>query len=77
MLFSLKGNTVQVKYTIPTTKYMSSCVIIGTSSSIETAEENALWFYNDSRGHDGLPPLNQLPKGTKSEPIIEIEPVQQ
>lgn len=38
---------------------------IATDSNMETAKENALWSYNSARAHDGIKPLDALPKGTK------------
>lgn len=55
---------MRVKYYIPTTDEQGPCTIIGTSSAMETAEENALWDYNDRRAHDGQLPLEELPRGT-------------
>jgi hypothetical protein len=30
---------------------------------METKEQNALWHFNSARMHDGLLPLQKLPKG--------------
>jgi len=35
----------------------------------ESKEEEALWYYNKSRDHDGLRPLDKLPDGVVFEPI--------
>jgi len=55
---------MKVLFIIPVTDQMSPCQIVGTSSTVETASENALWEYNSRRDHDGLPPLARLPRGT-------------
>jgi hypothetical protein len=49
---------------VPTTKNMSSFKTMCHATAMETKEENALWDYNHARGHDGLHPLEALPKGT-------------
>ena len=49
---------------VPITNDMSSFSTNAKSSPMETVEENALWDYNRSREHDGLPPLSKMPKGT-------------
>jgi hypothetical protein len=43
---------------------MGSYSTVASESLMETKEENALWAYNDSRAHDGLGPLKELPYGT-------------
>ena len=60
---------MQIEYTFPNTKDMSQCQIIGTSSSMESAKENALWEYNSMRAHDGLKPINFMPRGTTAKII--------
>lgn len=50
---------------------MSPIDYIVRSSPMETLEENALWHYNKSREHDGLPPIDYLPDGTKFVTIEE------
>jgi hypothetical protein len=47
----------------PPTNQMSVIDYVVTESTMETKEEAALWHYNRSRNHDGLPPLSELPKG--------------
>ena len=37
---------------------------IVSDKTMETKEEEALWHYNRSRDHDGLPPVSKLPMGT-------------
>jgi hypothetical protein len=54
----------KIEFAIPPTRRQGSCTIIGTSSLMETAYQNALWQYNSMRAHDGLPPVNRLPEGT-------------
>lgn len=57
------------KYTcnIPWTHDMGTCAPIKgcEDKPNESKEEEALWHYNNSRDHDGLKPLTQLPKGTR------------
>lgn len=60
------------KATFPMTAQMSPISYVVTSSSMETKEEQALWYYNQSRDHDGLPPVKNLPKGTKFEEIYDF-----
>jgi hypothetical protein len=55
----------KVEFVIPPTREQGSCTIIGTSSLMETAYQNALWQYNSGRAHDGLTPVNRLPEGTR------------
>lgn len=38
-------------------------------SGMETKEQEALWHYNHSRAHDGLPPLDELPDGVTFTPV--------
>ncbi len=47
----------------PPTNQMSTIDYVVTESVLETKEEQALWQYNRSREHDGLPPLTELPEG--------------
>lgn len=65
-----------VEYTMPPTREQGTCVIIGKSSYMETARENALWAYNSMREHDGQPPLSALPKGTKITALAGVEIVE-
>ena len=39
---------------------------------MESKEEEALWYFNKCREHDGLRPLNLLPFGTTFTAIEEI-----
>jgi hypothetical protein len=39
---------------------------------MESKEEEALWYYNRSREHDGLAPITVLPFGTTFTAIEEI-----
>lgn len=55
----------------PVTYDMSPISYTVRASSMETKEENALWHYNRSREHDGLPPLEELPSGVVFIPIEE------
>ena len=47
----------------PITAKMSPIDYVVRDSPMETKEECALWHYNRSREHDGLPALERLPKG--------------
>jgi hypothetical protein len=60
-----------MKYTakFPVTMSMSPISFIVSDKSTETKEQEALWYYNHARDHDGLAPLNQLPKGVTFTPI--------
>ena len=57
---------MRIEYSFPATRSQGPCKIIGVSSPMESARENALWEYNSMRAHDGQPPLSELPKGTTS-----------
>lgn len=50
---------------------MSPIDYLVKSTPMESKEENALWHYNRSREHDGLAPLDELPKGVRFVPIHE------
>lgn len=43
--------------------------IIVSESDYESKQENLLWHINSMRDHDGLPHLDELPKGVKFERI--------
>lgn len=47
---------------VPPTKEVGSysCVVSGSNY-----REDALWDYNSARAHDGLEPINRMPKGTQ------------
>jgi hypothetical protein len=60
----------KIKYVIPASHQVGNCEIVGVSSLMETARENALWQYNSMRAHDGLPPVVSFPNGTKGETIF-------
>jgi len=57
---------MRIRYDIPPTRDQGNCRIVGVSSPMETARENALWEYNSMREHDGQPSVENLPRGTKS-----------
>jgi len=65
---------MMTRYRIPPTANQGSCVIVGKSTLMETARENALWEYNSMRAHDGQRPLSALPRGTKSERVSDEIP---
>ena len=52
------------KVTVPPTRDQGSFSCIASASYMETMKQNALWSYNSSRAHDGLPPLSRMPAGT-------------
>ncbi len=60
---------MRIKYSIPTTRDQGQCEIVGQSSPMETAKENALWTYNSMREHDGQRPVSAFPSGTTSKRI--------
>lgn len=45
-----------------------------TSSSMESAKENALWHINSMRDHDGLRRLTRLPSGVQFVPTSSGDP---
>lgn len=55
----------------PITRDMSPNSYTVSDKAMESKEEEALWHYNNSREHDGLPPLSELPDGTTFTPINE------
>jgi len=57
---------MKIEYSIPPTRDLGSCIIVGKESPMESARDNALWEYNSMRAHDGLPPISSLPWGTTS-----------
>jgi hypothetical protein len=56
---------------IPVTRLMPPSSYIVRDKGMESKEEEALWHYNRSRAHDGLPPVGVLPLGTEFVPIEE------
>lgn len=62
--------SVKYKAIFPFTHSMGNVAPVTVcDKSMETKEEEALWHYNRSREHDGMPPLKGLPKGTR---FVEI-----
>jgi hypothetical protein len=55
----------------PVTEDMSPISYIAEDKSTETKEQEALWYYNKSRDHDGLPALCELPEGVVFKPLEE------
>ena len=43
--------------------------LIVTPSQMETSREQALWYLNIMRAHDGLKPFRRLPTGVKFERV--------
>lgn len=64
---------MKYKVTFPNTVEMSQISYIVRPTLSETKEEQAMWHYNRSRQHDNLPPLNNLPKGTKFVQLYELD----
>jgi len=62
-----------MKYRVyfPLTFNMSTIDYIVRNTVMTSKEEDALSQYNHSRNHDGLKPLNRLPKGVKFVAINE------
>ncbi len=56
---------MKYKVKFPLTHDMSPIDYVVQDKPTESKEEEALWYYNKSREHDGLPPLTKLPTGTK------------
>lgn len=55
--FPITDDMSPITYNVSDTRWMSK-------------EEDALWHYNDSRDHDHLAPLQQLPKGVEFIPVF-------
>ena len=51
--------------TVPPTKDMGSYKTVARGGALESLAQNALWYYNDARAHDGLEPVRRMPVGTK------------
>jgi hypothetical protein len=66
-----KPNDMRKKFKVffPVTHNLGPCNYNVSDKPMETKEEEALWHYNKSREHDGLPPLSKLPRGVK---FVEI-----
>lgn len=65
---------MKFKVSFPITRDMSPIsYIVSDSSRSESKEETALWYYNNSRSHDGLPPLSKLPAGTTFTPLHKLD----
>ena len=60
---------MKYKVFFPVTSKMSPIDYVVSDKPMESKEEEALWFYNNSRDHDGLSPLSALPRGTRFEAI--------
>ncbi len=58
----------------PVTRDLGPCTFIVRDMGMETKEDNALWHYNKSREHDGLRPVDELPKGTTFLPVVSPSP---
>jgi hypothetical protein len=62
---------MKYKVTIPLTHEMPGMIMTVEDKLIESKEEEALWYFNRSRDHDGVPPVKRLPRGTRFEAIEE------
>jgi hypothetical protein len=56
-------NSYTVK--VPPTRNCGSCTFYAGASYMETMRANALDTYNRMIAHDGTPPLDRMPNGTK------------
>jgi hypothetical protein len=59
--FHLSPN-MRIEYRFPCTAKHGPFKVVGTSSAMETAAENALWHYNNTIAHDGFPPGGLFPQ---------------
>lgn len=50
--------------TVPPTMDQGNFKFNVSDGIFETAAQEALWTYNDSRAHDGQEPLSRMPNGT-------------
>lgn len=55
---------MKIEYRFPCNSKHGPFTVVGTSTAMETAEENALWQYNSAIAHDGYSPVESFPKGT-------------
>lgn len=53
-------------YEVPCTEDQGPCTLVGRYSYLQTARQDALQQYNGMRAHDGQPPLEELPEGTRT-----------
>lgn len=60
------------EFKFPVTRDMSPITIVGVENGSETASENAMWHYNDARAHDGLRPVQWLPRGTEIKRLTDV-----
>jgi hypothetical protein len=73
-LSKMQGMTVY-KVIVPYQNDMGSInPFLATSSSMESANENALWHINSMRDRDGLRRLTRLPQGTQFAPTSSGDP---
>lgn len=66
MPYTCNDGTLTPTYivTIPLTREMSAIQFVVSDRPSKSWYEEALWYYNNARDYDGLPPLKALPKGT-------------
>ena len=60
---------MEYRYTVPSTTELGSATGVCRDTPMQTYMQDALWDYNSSRAHDGLPPLKRMPPGTRYIPI--------
>ena len=58
---------------VPPTKEQGSYKTTVKGSYGQTYRTEALQDYNSARAHDGLPPINRMPKGTEYATMYEYE----
>jgi hypothetical protein len=69
---SIEIHFMKYKAIFPFTRDLGSFApIVVNDKMMETKEQEALWYYNKAREHDGLPSLRRLPAGTKFKVIEE------
>ena len=59
------------RFTCPPTLQMGSYAGVCRGTLMEHPSDNALWYYNSARSHDGLPPVTSLPAGTKFRLVVD------
>jgi hypothetical protein len=60
---------MKIEFSFPCNRKHGPFKITGKASSMETAEENALWHYNKAIEHDGFAPVDSFPPGTTQKEI--------
>lgn len=60
---------MKYKVVVPPTNEQGSYECIVSNKKYESKAQEALWYYNSARAHDGLEPLKRMPKGTVYIPL--------